>query len=89
MNNTTEITVPLNCLTVSDLNVRRTPAYSASDAELKASLVAHELLQNLVVHRNERIEGHYDVDAGRRRVTQLKKLAFEALSARTFPCPVS
>ncbi len=87
MNATTEITVPLNCLTVSDLNVRRTPADSASDAELKASLAAHGLLQNLVVHRNESIEGHYDVDAGRRRVTQLKELAAEGVIGEDFPVP--
>ena len=87
MNTTTEITVPLNCLTVSDLNVRRTPADSASDAELKASLAAHGLLQNLVVHRNESIEGHYDVDAGRRRVTQLKELASEGVISDDFPVP--
>lgn len=87
MNNTTEITVPLSCLTVSDLNVRRTPADSASDAELKASLAAHGLLQNLVVHRSESIEGHYDVDAGRRRVTQLKELASEGVIGEDFPVP--
>ena len=87
MKNTTEITVPMNCLTVSDMNVRRTPADSASDAELKASLAAHGLLQNLVVHRNESIEGHYDVDAGRRRVTQLKALASEGVIGEDFPVP--
>ena len=87
MKNTTEITVPLNCLTVSDMNVRRTPAGGSADAELKASLAAHGLLQNLVVHRNESIEGHYDVDAGRRRVTQLKELASEGVISEDFPVP--
>lgn len=87
MKNMTEITVPLNCLTVSDLNVRRTPADSAADAELKASLAAHGLLQNLVVHRSECIEGHYDVNAGRRRVTQLKELASDGVIGEDFPVP--
>lgn len=87
MNNMTEITVPLNCLTVSDSNVRRTPADGSADAELKASLAAHGLLQNLVVHRNEGTEGHYDVDAGRRRVSLLKELAAEGVIGDDFPVP--
>lgn len=87
MKNTTEIAVPLNCLTVSDMNVRRTPTDSSADAELKASLAAHGLLQNLVVHRNESIEGHYDVDASRRRVSLLKELAAEGVIGDDFPVP--
>ncbi|MYE54371.1 MAG: hypothetical protein F4X34_04140 [Chloroflexi bacterium] len=87
MNNTTEITVPLNCLTVSELNVRRTPADGSDDAELKASLAAHGLLQNLVVHRNEDIDGRYDVDAGRRRASLLKELAAEGVISDDFPVP--
>ena len=87
MKNTTEITVPLNCLTVSDQNVRQTPADGAADAELKASLAAHGLLQNLVVHRNESIEGHYDVDAGRRRVSLMRELAAEGVVGDDFPVP--
>ena len=87
MKNTTEITVPLNCLTVSDQNVRQTPADGAADAELKASLAAHGLLQNLVVHRNEGVEGHYDVDAGRRRVSLMKELAAEGVVGDDFPVP--
>ena len=87
MNHMTEITVPLNCLTVSDQNVRQAPADGAADAELKASLTAHGLLQNLVVHRNESVEGHYDVDAGRRRVSLLKELAAEGAVGDDFPVP--
>ncbi len=87
MTDTTEITVPLNCLTVSKLNVRRTPADGSADAELKASLAAHGLLQNLVIHRNEDIEDHYDVDAGRRRVSLLKELAAEGVIGDNFPVP--
>ena len=85
MNNTTEIIVPLNCLTVSDSNVRQTPADAAADAELKASLAAHGLLQNLVVHKDENIEGHYGVDAGRRRLSLLKELASEGAISDDFP----
>ena len=87
MKNTTEITVPLNCLTVSDSNVRRTPADASADAELKASLAAHGLLQNLVVHRNESVKGNYDVDAGRRRASLLKELAVEGVIGDDFPVP--
>ncbi len=87
MNDMKEITVPLNRLKVSEHNVRKTPADAISDAELKASLAALGLLQNLVVHRNESIEGHYDVDAGRRRVTQLKELASEGVIGEDFPVP--
>ena len=84
MNKTTEIIVPLNCLTVSDLNVRKTPADCSADAELKASLAAHGLLQNLVVH-GEDTEDHYAVDAGRRRFSMLKELASEGVISEDFP----
>lgn len=87
MNSTTEITVPLNCLTVSDMNVRRTPVDVLANAELKASLATHGLLQNLVVHRNQSIEGRYDVDAGKRRVSLLKELAAEGVIDDDFPVP--
>ena len=87
MNNTTEITVPLNCLSVSDLNVRKIPADGSADAELKASLAAHGLLQNLVVHKNESLEGHYAVDAGRRRVSMLQELASEGVVSDDLPVP--
>ncbi len=86
MNKMTELTVPLNCLSVSELNVRRTPTDGSADAELKASLAAHGLLQNLVVHKGE-LNGHYTVGAGRRRLTLLKELAFEGVIGEEFPVP--
>ena len=83
MDNAIEITVPLNRLTVSEQNVRKTPANVVSDAELKASLLALGLLQNLVIHEIE--DGDFGVDAGRRRLKLLKELAAEGLIAEDLP----
>jgi len=41
--------VSLNDLVLSPLNVRKTPPSAAEQEELKASLAAHGLLENLVV----------------------------------------
>ena len=78
------ITVPLNRLRVSEGNVRKMAADPVADAELKASLKAVGLLQNLVV-READDEGYYDVDAGRRRVTQMKELAEEGVISEDHP----
>ena len=83
----TEINVALKYLTVSESNVRKTTADAQADAELKASLAAHGLLQNLVVHEEEGMAGHYAVDAGRRRVTLLKELAAEGVISEDLAVP--
>ena len=44
--------IPLNQLVLSPTNVRKTPPSAAEDAELKASIKARGLKQNLVVHRS-------------------------------------
>ena len=85
MNDMKEITVPLNRLKVSEHNVRKSPADAISDAELKASLAAFGLLQNLVVHKDDEDEGYYGVDAGRRRVAQLNELVEEGVFSEDLP----
>lgn len=57
-------TIPLNKLVQSPRNVRR-HANAAADAELKASIAAHGLLQNLVVR--PATKGRFEVEAGERR----------------------
>jgi ParB family transcriptional regulator, chromosome partitioning protein len=57
-------TIPLNKLVQSPRNVRR-HANPAADAELKASISAHGLLQNLIVR--PAAKGKFEVEAGERR----------------------
>ncbi len=57
-------TIPLNKLVQSTRNVRR-HGDAAADAELKASIAAHGLLQNLIVR--PAAKGRFEVEAGERR----------------------
>ncbi len=57
-------TIPLNKLAQSPRNVRR-HADATADAELKASIAAHGLLQNLIVR--PAAKGRFEVEAGERR----------------------
>lgn len=57
-------TIPLNKLVQSPRNVRR-HANASADAELKASIAAHGLLQNLIVR--PAAKGRFEVEAGERR----------------------
>jgi ParB family chromosome partitioning protein len=72
------IDIPLNKLSASDHNVRRTGRTLGLDA-LAASIAAHGLLQNLTVipvrARNGKETGKYQVIAGGRRLAALKALA--------------
>ena len=43
--------IPLSCLALAPENVRKTPANEFAEAELKASIAAHGLLENLTVCR--------------------------------------
>ena len=72
--------IPLSQLVLSPTNVRKTPATAAEDAALEASIRAHGILQNLIVHSTG-IEGRgvYEVDAGGRRLRILQKLAAEGV----------
>lgn len=66
--------IPLAALVKSKLNARRTTSKTASE-ELKASILAHGLLQNLVVVRG--LANVYEVIAGARRLDALIALQKE------------
>lgn len=74
--------IPLNKLVASPRNVRKR-SDPVADAELKASVAAHGLLQNLVVREGKK--GQYEVEAGERRRKALLALAEDKQLARTFP----
>jgi ParB family chromosome partitioning protein len=71
--------IPLNKLVPSPRNVRRRHD-EAADAELKASITARGLLQNLVVRAGKK--GQFEVEAGERRRRQLVALAAEKVIPR-------
>jgi len=71
--------IPLNKLVQSPRNVRR-HTDRAADAELKASIAAHGLLQNLIVR--PAAKGKFEVEAGERRRRAMLALADEKLLAR-------
>lgn len=79
------IEIPLNRLVRSDRNVRRTGADDGVE-ELAASILAHGLLQPLLVVPRE--DGRYGVVAGSRRLMALKLLAKRKAVPRSFPVPV-
>ena len=69
--------IPLDKLVPSPTNVRKTPPSAAEDAELKASIRARGLKQNLVVHPSPGEKGVHAVTAGGRRLKALRELAAE------------
>lgn len=79
--------IPLNQLVLSPTNVRTVPASAAADAELKASLRARGVLQNLVVHPTTPAGAPFAVDAGGRRLKQLQALAADGAIAADYPVP--
>src|SRR5271165_4398763 len=84
MTNQTEIVhIPLNKLTKSDRNVRKTGGDSI--AELAASIQAHGLLHNLIVTQTKNEK--YKVIAGARRFAALTKLAKEKVIPKNFDVP--
>jgi ParB family chromosome partitioning protein len=83
--------IALSQLTLSPANVRKTPPSAAEDAALEASIRAHGILQNLIVHPTGiGARGVYEVDAGGRRLGILQKLAAEGVIAADagIPCKV-
>ena len=75
MNTASEIvTIPLNKLVPSPLNVRKSGGMTIDD--LAASIQAHGLLHNLVVTKATKGDKH-QVIAGARRLAALNKLAKE------------
>ena len=81
--------IPLDKLVKSNANVRKTPPGEAEQAELKASIAAHGLQQNLVVRRSRK-KGVFEVVAGSRRLDALKELQADGAVAADYaiPCQV-
>ena len=72
--------IPLSQLELSPGNVRKTPADASAFAELKASIVAHGLLENLIARAMEPgtdCVARYGVIAGGRRLAAMQALAAE------------
>ena len=92
MNHTTPIHEPairsitLDRLSIAPENVRKTPPDAIAEAELKASIANHGLLENLVV-RSDGPEGGYTVVAGGRRLAALKALAADGVLDTAHPVP--
>lgn len=64
--------LPIDKLVLSDLNVRKEGASTADDEQLYASILAHGVLQNLLVEP-QNAQGLYPVLGGGRRLKQLIK----------------
>ena len=81
--------IPLDRLELSPDNARRTPANDAAMAELKASIAAHGLLENLVVRPQggDGEDARYAVIAGGRRLAAMKALAKDGALDAGFPVP--
>jgi ParB family transcriptional regulator, chromosome partitioning protein len=79
--------IPLDKLVLSPGNVRKTPPSAAAEAELKASIKARGLKQNLVVHPSADEKGVHAVTAGGRRLKALQELAAEGVIADDFKVP--
>ncbi|MDE0407505.1 MAG: ParB N-terminal domain-containing protein [Alphaproteobacteria bacterium] len=77
--------IALDRLSVAPENVRKTPPNAAAEAELKASIAAHGLLENLVVRSDG--PGGYAVVAGGRRLAALKALAADGVLDVAHPVP--
>ena len=81
--------IPLSQLELSPANVRKTSAGKTAFAELKASIAAHGLLENLIVRVTDGSD-RYAVIAGGRRLTALIDLAREGMLSIDYlvPCRV-
>lgn len=76
-------TIPLNKLVASPRNVRKR-SDPAADAELKASIATHGLLQNLIVVPASK-GAKFEVDAGERRRRMMLSLADDKVLPRDHP----
>ena len=82
--------IPLSSLALAPENVRKTPPDPRADAELKASIAALGLLENLVVRADEPVEGETDryvVVAGGRRLQAMQTLVEENAIDADHPVP--
>ena len=80
--------IALSQLVLSPANVRKTPATAAEDMALEASIRAHGIKQNLIVHPTPiGGKGVFEVDAGGRRLKIPQKLAAEGAIDADHPVP--
>ena len=79
--------IPLDRLVLSPCNARKTPPSPAEDAELKASIKARGLKQNLVVCPAAEGHGLHAVTAGGRRLKALRELAAEGAIPADYKVP--
>ena len=79
--------IPLDRLERSPANVRKTAAGEGAFAELKASIAAHGLLENLVVRSIGSGGERFAVIAGARRLAALNELASEGNVPGDHPVP--
>ena len=82
--------IPLSQLELSSSNVRKTPADASAFTELKASIAAHGLLENLIARSMEPgADGiaRYAVIAGGRRLAAMQALAAEGVLEEDHPVP--
>ena len=80
--------VPLSRLALAPENVRKTPADPVAEAEMKASIATHGLLENLVVRMDGPADaGAYAVIAGGRRLAAMKALAEDGAIDADHPVP--
>ena len=78
--------IALDRLAIAPENVRKTPPDAAAEAELKASIAGHGLIENLVV-RSDSPGGGYAVVAGGRRLAALKSLVADGVLDAAHPVP--
>ena len=78
--------VALDRLFIAPENVRKTPPDAVAEAEMKASIATHGLLENLVA-RSDGPDGDYAVVAGGRRLAALKALAADGVLDASHPVP--
>ena len=82
--------IPLSQLELSPDNVRKTPADASAFTELKASIAAHGLLENLIARAMEPgtdCVARYAVIAGGRRLAAMQALAAEGALEEDHPVP--
>ena len=80
--------IPLSSLALAPENVRRTPSDPQADAELKASITALGLLENLVVRtEGPESDDRYAVVAGGRRLKAMQALAEDGVLDPDHPVP--
>jgi len=77
--------VSFNDLVLSNENMRKSTTSKAADKELKASIAAHGIIQNLVVTANG---SKFAVEAGGRRLAQFGKLVEEKVFSKSDLIPV-